>query len=63
MRCIAYATPACLDATLADYSISLVKSVVLGDDIVPRASKANILRLRDEIKKFPSLTLTLIGGS
>ena len=54
MRCVGFATPACCDATLSDYAKTScnMETVVLRDDIVPRASKDNILKLIEEIKQF-----------
>jgi hypothetical protein len=83
MRCIGFATPACTDANLSDYSKApppmhpppppvwgpggavtllvaqdLIQTTILRDDVVPRASKANILRLLDDLRKFSATTHT-----
>jgi len=52
LRCVSFGTPACVDATLADYTQGMVQSVLHRDDIVPRASAANVLRLVDEVREF-----------
>jgi sn1-specific diacylglycerol lipase len=57
MRCVAFATPACLDlsacvAAGADVKNPFMTSVVLHDDVVPRASRQNVDDLRVRIQSI-----------
>ena len=48
-RCVAYATPACVDASLAHALAPHVLSAVHNDDVVPRLSDANAAKLLAEL--------------
>lgn len=52
LQCFAYATPPCLDREAALQAVSYVTSVVHHDDIVPRASIANLKIMGDIVRDF-----------
>ncbi|POM73229.1 Hypothetical protein PHPALM_9939 [Phytophthora palmivora] len=52
LECFAYAVPACVNLSVAESCIDFVHSIVLRDDIVPRAKASNVLKLVDELKNF-----------
>ncbi|KAK1938247.1 Sn1-specific diacylglycerol lipase alpha [Phytophthora citrophthora] len=52
LECFAYAVPACVNLSVAESCNDFVHSIVLRDDIVPRAKAANVLKLVDELKNF-----------
>ncbi|CAI5730138.1 unnamed protein product [Hyaloperonospora brassicae] len=52
LECFAYAVPACVNLTVAESCDNFVHSIVLRDDIVPRAKASNVLKLVDELKNF-----------
>lgn len=52
LKCFAYAVPACVNYHLAEACADFVHSIVLRDDIVPRAKASNILTLINELKEF-----------
>ncbi|CAI5709235.1 unnamed protein product [Peronospora farinosa] len=52
LECFAYAVPACVNLSVAESCNDFVHSIVLRDDIVPRAKASNVLKLVDELKNF-----------
>ena len=50
LRCVAFATPPCLDFDAAESCASFLTSVVLHDDVVSRASLANVQDLRARLQ-------------
>ncbi|KAG1708863.1 hypothetical protein DVH05_022497 [Phytophthora capsici] len=52
LECFAYAVPACVNLSVAESCNDFVHSIVLRDDIVPRAKATNVLKLVDELKNF-----------
>ncbi|EGZ21349.1 hypothetical protein PHYSODRAFT_262836 [Phytophthora sojae] len=52
LECFAYAIPACVNLTVAESCNDFVHSIVLRDDIVPRAKASNVLKLVAELKNF-----------
>lgn len=51
-RCLAFATPSCASPELAaSPAFRAVVSVVHGDDVIPRSSEANLLRLLLELQR------------
>lgn len=54
VRCLAYATPACMTASLCDAATATgTVSLINSDDIVPRASVSNISRLVERLATIP----------
>jgi len=52
LECFAYAVPACVNLSVAESCSDFVHSIVLRDDIVPRAKASNVLKLVSELKNF-----------
>ncbi|KAI9905853.1 hypothetical protein PsorP6_014176 [Peronosclerospora sorghi] len=52
LECFAYAVPACVNLSVAETCNAFVHSIVLRDDIVPRAKASNVLKLIKELKSF-----------
>ncbi|TDH68323.1 hypothetical protein CCR75_004501 [Bremia lactucae] len=52
LECFAYAVPACVNYSVAESCSDFVHSVVLRDDIVPRAKASNVMKLVEELKNF-----------
>ncbi|KAE9043659.1 hypothetical protein PR002_g3222 [Phytophthora rubi] len=52
LECFAYAIPACVNLSVAESCNDFVHSIVLRDDIVPRAKASNVLKLVAELKNF-----------
>ncbi|KAL4115505.1 hypothetical protein PRIC2_013666 [Phytophthora ramorum] len=52
LECFAYAIPACVNLSVAESCNDFVHSIVLRDDIVPRAKASNVLKLVGELKNF-----------
>ena len=50
LRCVAFATPPCLESGAAESCSSFLTSVVLHDDVVSRASLANVQDLRARLQ-------------
>ena len=61
MRCLAYSPPGGLLSTeAATESEKFTRSLVLGDDVIPRTSLANIARLSRDIKGTATRDLILL---
>ncbi|ETM02236.1 hypothetical protein L917_01255 [Phytophthora nicotianae] len=52
LECFAYAVPACVNLGVAEACNGFVHSIVLRDDIVPRAKASNVMKLVEELKNF-----------
>ncbi|KAG2825327.1 hypothetical protein PC116_g13246 [Phytophthora cactorum] len=52
LECFAYAVPACVNLGVAESCNGFVHSIVLRDDIVPRAKASNVMKLVGELKNF-----------
>ncbi|KAL8012002.1 putative FYVE zinc finger, fungal lipase-like domain, Zinc finger, FYVE/PHD-type [Plasmopara halstedii] len=52
LECFAYAVPACVDFSMAESCENFVHSIILRDDIVPRAKASNVMKLVEELKNF-----------
>ncbi|KAF4040737.1 FYVE zinc finger domain-containing protein [Phytophthora infestans] len=52
LECFAYAVPACVNLGVAESCDTFVHSIVLRDDIVPRAKASNVMKLVEELKNF-----------
>jgi len=50
--CITFASPACVSPQLADECSEFVSNVILGADIIPRASEAAYVDLLNELVQF-----------
>lgn len=52
LECFAYAVPACVNLCVAESCNDFVHSIVLRDDVVPRAKASNVIKLVEDLKNF-----------
>lgn len=52
LRCVAFATPPCLDLTACVSCAPYLTSIVLHDDVIPRASLQNVEELRCRLQSI-----------
>lgn len=52
LRCVVFATPPCLDLTACAACAPYLTSVVLHDDVIPRASLQNVEELRCRLQSI-----------